>query len=41
MKLAIMEEWKKVIEEEILSFVYSMPERIKAVIEAEGGHTRW
>lgn len=36
-----MEEWENVTEEEIISFVDSMPEKIKAFIEAEGSHTRW
>lgn len=33
MKIAIIEKWDKVTEEEILSFVDSMPEKISVVIE--------
>lgn len=43
------EEWKQAIREasaeipneQIRRLVGSMPERIEAVIAAEGGHTRW
>lgn len=41
-RAAILDEWNNgITEEEILAFVDSMPERIAAVIEAQGGHTRW
>lgn len=41
MKEAIIEEWDRITEAEILEFVDSIPERIEAVIAASGGHTRW
>ena len=37
----ILAEWAKITSAEILSLIDSMPERIKAVIEAEGGHTHF
>jgi transposase len=33
--------WEKVEEEDYLKIIKSMPERMKAVIEAKGGSTRW
>lgn len=41
MRDAILEAWAKILAEEILKLVDSMPERIAAVIAANGGHTRW
>lgn len=35
---AIKEEWDKIGENELLEFVDSMPERIEAIIAANGGH---
>jgi hypothetical protein len=41
-RAAILDEWNNgIIEEEILEFVDRMPECIAAVVEAQGGHTRW
>lgn len=41
-KRALLEEWEFNIKEcDILKFVDSIPERIQAVIDANGGHTRW
>jgi hypothetical protein len=41
-RAAILDEWNNgITEEEILEFVDSIPERIAAVIEAQGGYTRW
>jgi hypothetical protein len=34
-------EWEKVTYEEILELVDSMPARVKAVVEANGGHTKY
>jgi len=41
MKAAIEEEWQRISEDIILSFIDSMPRRIEAVIAAAGGHTKW
>ena len=41
MREAIQEEWDKISEVDLFSFIDSMPERIEAVIAAGGGHTRW
>ena len=41
MMIAIQEEWDHITEERILAFVNTMPQRIQAVIAANGGHTRW
>ena len=38
---AIREEWERISEVELLTFIDSMPERIEAIIVASGGHTRW
>ncbi|KAF8245688.1 hypothetical protein K440DRAFT_686649, partial [Wilcoxina mikolae CBS 423.85] len=40
-KQALLEEWDRITPEDILKYVNSMPQRIKAVLEADGGHTRW
>jgi hypothetical protein len=41
MKQAILEEWNAITVEDIQKNVDCMPEHIRAVLEAEGGHTRW
>lgn len=41
MREAIIEEWEKITEAEILEFIDSISERIEAVIKANGSHTRW
>jgi hypothetical protein len=38
---AILEEWDLITEEDIIRCINNMPERIEAVIAANGGHTRW
>jgi len=38
---AIREEWQKISEVHLLTFIDSMPQRIEAVLAASGGHTRW
>jgi len=38
---AIREEWDRISEVDLLTFIDSMPQRIEAVIAASGGHTRW
>lgn len=40
-KQAILEAWAEISPEELKQLVRSMPERIEAVIAAQGGHTRW
>lgn len=39
--IAIQEEWDAITSEEIASLVNSMPERIQAVEQVRGGHTRY
>ncbi len=34
-------EWEKITHEEILALVDSMPERVRAVVEANGGPTKF
>ena len=41
MKAAIEEEWQRITEDVLLSYIDSMPRRIEATIAAEGGHTKW
>ncbi|KAH0603170.1 uncharacterized protein H6S33_008174 [Morchella sextelata] len=41
MRVAITDEWNRITEDELLECIDTMPERIAAVIEADGGHTRW
>ena len=41
MKLALEAGWRAIPNEKMESLVASMPERIKAVIDARGGSTRW
>jgi transposase len=38
---ALAAEWEKITYEEILELVDSMPARVKAVVEANGGHTKY
>jgi hypothetical protein len=38
---AIVEVWDGIPEYELLEYIDTMPERIDAVIEANGDHTRW
>ena len=40
-KTAIIEEWNKITVKEIQKVVDSLPQRIQAVLDASGGHTRW
>ena len=37
----IQEEWEHITKEGILAFVNTMPQRIQAIITANGGHTQW
>ena len=37
----IIEEWAKLMKEDFIKYIESMPERCRAVIEASGGHTKW
>ena len=41
MKAAIEEEWQRITEDVLLSYIDSIPRRIEAIITAEGGHTKW
>jgi len=41
MSKAVVQEWHRITEEDIVVLVDSMPERIKAVSGAGGGHTCW
>jgi len=41
MGAAIQEEWDRVSQLEVTAFIDTIPERIQAVIAANGGHTRW
>jgi len=41
MAAAIQEEWARIPESELLYYIDTMPDRIQAVINANGGHTRW
>ena len=40
-KKAVVEEWNAITVEEIRKCVDSMPDRIQAVVDNLGGHTRW
>ena len=40
-KAAVQIEWNRLTREDVKKCVQSMPERCRAVIDAEGGHTRW
>jgi len=41
MTAAVQEAWDQIDPNQILDYVDSMPDRIQAVIAANGGHTRW
>lgn len=41
MAAAVQEEWDRIPAEEILAFIDTLPQRIEAVIAANGGHTAW
>lgn len=41
LRAAIQEEWDAISSDEIASMVDSMPERVKAVCDVNGGHTRY
>ncbi len=38
---AIAEEWADISDDEVIVIVEFMPERVKAVIAGNGGHTRY
>ena len=40
-KQAVIEEWDRITADEIDKYVDSMPDRIQAVVDNHGGHTRW
>ena len=40
-KAAVEKEWNLLKDTEMFDFVKSMKERLQAVIDVEGGHTRW
>ena len=37
----LLEEWEKLDLQDFMKYIESMPERCKAVIAANGGHTKW
>jgi hypothetical protein len=37
----VQEEWEKIPKEECVNLINSMPRRIKAVLKAKGGHTKY
>ncbi len=41
LRVAMAAEWEKITHEEILALVDSMPARVKAVVETNGGHTKY
>ena len=41
MWLQLQQEWQKISTETLRSYIDTMPERCRAVIEANGGHTRY
>jgi len=41
LKAAVLEAWNSITNEEIIELIASMPARCKAVIEAEGWHTKY
>jgi len=41
LRLALLEEWENIPQENIRTLVDSMPQKCQAVIEAEGGVTRY
>jgi hypothetical protein len=40
-RVAIVEEWNGITIDEIRRVVDNMPQRVQAVLAAEGGHTKW
>jgi len=40
-RVAILEEWNGITIDEIWRVVDNMPQRVQAVLAAEGGHTKW
>ena len=38
---AILQEWERISEVELLTFIDSMPEQIQLIIATSGGHTHW
>ena len=38
---AVREEWVRITEAEVREVIDTMPERVKAVIEAKGGHIKY
>lgn len=40
-RAAIQEEWNAITAEEIALMVNSMPDRVMAVMNVQGGHTRY
>ena len=41
LKVVLEREWKSISETKLLQLCHSMPSRLQAVIDANGGHTRW
>jgi hypothetical protein len=41
LRAAIQEEWDAITQEEIQALISTMPQRIAAFLEANGGHTRF
>jgi hypothetical protein len=41
LKVVLEREWKLVNGTKLLQLCHSMPSRLLAVIDANGGHTRW
>lgn len=41
LRIALQEAWKELSEDFLTELLESIPERCKAVVKAEGGHTRY
>jgi len=41
LKKFLLEEWAKIPTEYVKNLIFSMPRRLKALIEATGGHTKY
>jgi transposase len=41
LKVVLEREWKSISETKLLQLCHSMPSWLQAVIDANGGHTRW
>jgi len=41
MRKAIQEEWDKIDAQDLQLLLSSMPERVQAVLNAQGGHTKY